>query len=237
MLLALHLMSMLAQKGRSMHSLKQTMEEFIGHKAFPCVGAKTALSRAQIEVFEGHSLLDTDDDEDLLRSLQTYIQNCRDDDSGFRSFVAIFPDTPSLSEEKFESALWQKLNSLHQLDDAPWDPAVSDDPDDNDFSFSLGGKAFYIVGMHPAASRPARRFRHPALVFNLHEQFERLRADGRYHTMRQIIRRRDHALAGSVNPMLLDFGTRSEAIQYSGRAIEGAWSCPFHPKKVNDHVQ
>jgi FPC/CPF motif-containing protein YcgG len=220
-----------------MHKLKKTMEEFIADKTFPCVGAKTALSRSQIEVFEGGSLLEADDDADLLRALETYIRTCCDDDSGFRSFVAIFPDTPALSEEGFERALWQKLNSLHEIDDAPWDPAVSDDPDDKNFSFSLAGKAFYIVGMHPAASRPARRFRHPALVFNLHEQFERLRADGYYHTMRQIIRRRDHALAGSVNPMLLDFGTRSEAIQYSGRSIEGAWNCPFHRKKVNVNVQ
>jgi FPC/CPF motif-containing protein YcgG len=54
--------------------------------------------------------------------------------------------------------------------------------------------------------------------------------------MRQIIRRRDQALAGSVNPMLLDFGARSEAIQYSGRKIEGTWTCPFHAKKVENHV-
>jgi FPC/CPF motif-containing protein YcgG len=221
----------------TMHSLKQNIEEYIGHKAFPCVGAKTALSKAQIEIFEGQSLLAADDDAMLLDSLKNYIQNCRNDDSsGFRSFIAAFPETPPLDEEQFEKALWSRLNSLHELDDADWDESVSDDPDDKNFSFSLGGKAFYIVGMHPAASRPARRLPYPALVFNLHEQFERLRADGRYHTMRQIIRRRDTALAGSINPMLLDFGTRSEAIQYSGRSIEGAWSCPFHKKKAEKHV-
>lgn len=220
-----------------MHSLKQNIEEYIGHKAFPCVGAKTALSKAQIEIFEGQSLLSADDDAMLLDSLMTYIQNCRNDDSsGFRSFIAAFPDTPPLDEAQFEKALWSRLNSLHELDDADWDESVSADPDDKNFSFSLGGKAFYIVGMHPGASRPARRLPYPALVFNLHEQFERLRADGRYHTMRQIIRRRDTALAGSINPMLLDFGTRSEAIQYSGRSIEGAWSCPFHKKKAEKHV-
>jgi FPC/CPF motif-containing protein YcgG len=220
----------------SMHSLKQNIEEYIGHKAFPCVGAKTALSKAQIEIFEGQSLLSADDDAELLDRLKTYIQNCRSDDSGFRSFIAAFPETPPLNEEQFEKALWNRLNSLHERDDADWDESVSADPDDKNFSFSLCGKAFYIVGMHPGASRPARRLPYPALVFNLHEQFERLRADGRYHTMRQIIRRRDTALAGSINPMLLDFGTRSEAIQYSGRNIEGVWTCPFHKKKAEKHV-
>jgi FPC/CPF motif-containing protein YcgG len=219
-----------------MHSLRQELERFIGHKAFPCVGAKTALAKTQIELFEGGSLLSSSDDAELLRRLKTYIENCRTDDSGFRSFIAVFPETPALDEKDFEDALWQRLDGLHQLDDSPWDATVSADPADKNFSFSLAGKAFYIVGMHPGASRPARRFTYPALVFNLHEQFERLREDGRYHTMRQIIRRRDQALAGSVNPMLLDFGARSEAIQYSGRKIEGTWTCPFHAKKVENHV-
>ena len=51
------------------------------------------------------------------------------------------------------------------------DGAVADD-------FSLSGTAFFVVGLHPNASRPARQFSSPVLVFNLHAQFERLRADG-----------------------------------------------------------
>ncbi len=219
-----------------MQNTKPDLEHFIGNKAFPCVGAKTALANDQIEVYEASSLLESDHDTELLQKLQDYIQNCRADDGGFRSFIVTFPDTPSLDEDGFEAALWERLQSLHALDESEWDPAVSADPDDSNFSLSLAGKAFYVVGMHPQASRPARQFKVPALVFNLHEQFERLRADGRYHTMRQIIRRRDQAFAGSVNPMLLDFGTRSEAIQYSGRHVEGAWKCPFHSKKVDAHV-
>ncbi|MEP6902345.1 MAG: YqcI/YcgG family protein, partial [Actinomycetota bacterium] len=30
------------------------------------------------------------------------------------------------------------------------------------------------------------------------------------------------------NPNLSDFGTQSEARQYSGRAVEHEWKCPFH---------
>lgn len=66
------------------------------------------------------------------------------------------------------------------------------------------------------------------LVFNLHRQFDALRSAGRYERMKAVIRQRDTALQGSANPMLDDFGTRSEARQYAGRAVSEGWTCPFH---------
>ena len=38
---------------------------------------------------------------------------------------------------------------------------------------------------------------------------------------------------GDVNPMLTDFGDRSEAAQYSGRHVDGGWRCPFQAKSVS----
>ena len=104
---------------------------------------------------------------------------------------------------------------------------VSADPEDPHFSLSFGGEAFFVVGLHPEASRPARRFRRPALVFNLHDQFQQLRASGLYEKLRTTIGVRDMALAGSANPMLARHGTASEARQYSGRAVGPDWVCPF----------
>jgi len=92
---------------------------------------------------------------------------------------------------------------------------------------SFGGEAFFLVGLHPNASRPARRFERPAVIFNLYEQFERLRAAGKYEAMREKILVRDEALAGSRNPMLARHGEISEARQYSGRAVGADWGCPF----------
>jgi FPC/CPF motif-containing protein YcgG len=109
-----------------------------------------------------------------------------------------------------------------------YDRAVSADPESAHFSLSFGGEAFFIVGLHPRASRPARRFARPTMVFNLHDQFETLRAQGRYEGMREKILVRDEALAGSRNPMLARHGDASEARQYSGRAVEDGWKCPFH---------
>lgn len=154
---------------------------------------------------------------------------------GYWSFVALFPDDVIPDEEQFEQRLWQQLQRMHDFDVRlhAWDAAVSDDPQDDTFSFSIGGHAWYVIGLHPEASRKARRLPVPALVFNPHGQFEALRERGKYDVLRDQIRRRDLALQGSINPMLRDHGEASEARQYSGRAVEEAWRCPFHSRAGN----
>jgi hypothetical protein len=52
-----------------------------------------------------------------------------------------------------------------------WDKDVESDTASHRFSYTIG-----VIGMHPKASRLARTFPYPTVVFNLHEQFERLRA-------------------------------------------------------------
>ena len=111
------------------------------------------------------------------------------------------------------------LQHLHDSDDQPWADGVADDPARAHFAFSHGGVPFFIVGLHPKASRIARRTPVPVLVFNLHEQFERLRAEGGYERMRDKIRQRDQSLQGSLNPMVDDHGSSSEARQYAGRKV------------------
>ena len=149
--------------------------------------------------------------------------------SEYATFVAIFERPRELDEIEFESLFWQQLRALHDFDAHrfDWGPHVSSDPMDPHFSFSFGGQALYVIGLHANSSREARRFPWPALVFNPHEQFERLRADGKWKRMQETIRSRDLALQGSINPMLSDFGERSEARQYSGRAVEENWRAPF----------
>ena len=46
-----------------------------------------------------------------------------------------------------------------------------------------------------------------------------------------MIRARDMAFQGSLNPVLKNFGESSEARQYSGRAVPDDWKCPFHAKQ------
>ena len=131
---------------------------------------------------------------------------------------------------EFESALWNFLQKLHNYDDAPWDQTVNPDPNDPNFSLSLKGKAFYIIGMHPGSARLARRTPYFTIVFNLHGQFEKLRDMGIYQRVKKRIRQRDMELQGSINPVLADYGSDSETKQYSGRVVEQEWKCPFHNK-------
>jgi FPC/CPF motif-containing protein YcgG len=207
---------------------RQRFLDRIARPDFPCVGAKSAATQDGIEFFEAGDLRCPRDDLRLLQALQRFALSAPPD-ALFLSFVAIFPDTPKQAEPDFEAALWQRLQALHELDarEFGWDPSVSSDPASPDFSLSLGGRAFYIIGLHPGAHRRARRFPFAAMVFNLHSQFETLREDGRYDKLRDAITQRDIDYSGSRNPMLQLHGEASEARQYAGRIVGAEWRCPF----------
>ncbi|TCD04889.1 YqcI/YcgG family protein [Erythrobacteraceae bacterium CFH 75059] len=202
----------------------------IRQKDFPCVGAKSALANGRMKVMAARDLTSAWNDLAIHDALLDWAAlDLAPDD--LRSFAVIFEGPRDLSELAFERAMWERLQSLSDKDvwkHQPYDPSVSSDPESPDFSLSFGGSAFFVVGLHPHASRPARRFPNPTLVFNLHEQFERLREKGLYHRMRERILDRDVSLAGDINPMLAVHGESSEARQYSGRVVEADWRCPFH---------
>lgn len=144
--------------------------------------------------------------------------------------VALYPGSAATDELRFEEMLWKQLDGLHAIDvdsGLGWNSTVSADPASPDFSMSIAGHAFFVIGLHSGASRIARRFPMPALVFNSHLQFNRLKADGRYAKMQAATRERDLGLQGSINPNLADHGQASEARQYSGRPVGNAWKCPF----------
>lgn len=203
---------------------------FVGDRSFPCVGAKSAAARGRLDVVEARDLTSSWNDLEIHRTLLEWTLREDDTPQALRSLVIIFDGPLDLTEREFEAAMWKRVQSFADKDawgGQPYDDSVSADPEDPHFSLSFGGKAFFIVGLHPQASRPARRFARPALVFNLHDQFTNLRAEGLYDTMRARILARDEALAGSINPMLSRHGEASEARQYSGRQVDADWQCPF----------
>lgn len=206
---------------------------FVADPAFPCVGAKSALARGGMTIRRARDITSAWDDLQIYAELKAFVARYRADPQAFRSLVIVFDGPSDIDERQFEQALWARAQSLSDKD--VWlgeaqDPHAVADPADPRFALSFCGEAFFLVGLHPAASRPARRFDWPAIVFNPHEQFQRLRATGRYESMRRAILSRDVALAGSENPMLARFGETSEARQYSGRAVEADWRCPFSAK-------
>lgn len=197
---------------------------------FPCVGAKSALHRGSYRMAMYGELGSPEASDGLVRDLHIFVEEQATIESEFTSFITCFAGPAISGEETFETLLWQQLQELHERDreHCSWDPSVSSDPADPQFSFSIAGCAFFVVGLHPAASRFARRFAWPTLVFNRHDQFDRLRAEGRFAPLQAAIRVRDAALQGYPNPMIQDFGRCSEVRQYSGRHVGDSWSCPFH---------
>lgn len=210
--------------------LTSLLHNHVADALFPCVGAKAALARGTLDVIAARDIRSAWDDVRIHDLLLNFAADYRRDPGLFRSFAVIFERQADLSEAAFERYLWTRVQSLSDKDvwrGQDYDETVSHDPDNPHFSLSFGGEAFFVVGLHPGASRPARRFPHPVMVFNLHAQFETLRAQGKYENMREKIMVRDEALAGSRNPMLARHGESSEARQYSGRVVDEEWKCPF----------
>lgn len=206
---------------------------FVEEDDFPCVGAKAALSRGALQTAEYSTLGDPKSDRHLLATLTEFAVMIASGDypeTTVHSFAALFHAPLDTGEVRFEDLLWHQLWRLHRLDAARGvrhAGDVSTDTNSAKFSLSLAGHPFFVIGLHPGASRIARRFQRPALVFNSHRQFEQLRADGRYQKMQKVTRSRDRALQGSINPNLADFGFATEARQYSGRKVEHDWRCPY----------
>ena len=210
--------------------MQSRFEDFILVEDHPCIMAQSVFTQKQVDFHVYEGLGTTAAAENLLKDLKSYLTKYDFGSNDFFTFVAAFRNDESFSEQEFEQQLWQQLQLIHEIDDAPWDSDVSPDKESTNFSFSTAGKAFYIVGMHPGSSRMARQSPFPVMVFNLHWQFEKLREMGAYDNVRDKIRERDRDLQGDNNPMLEDFGKKSEARQYSGRKVEETWRCPFHHK-------
>lgn len=210
--------------------LECAFKQFIQAQNYPCVGAKSALAKGNIRVVTVGKLADSADDLEIYKYLDAQASEYGRSRQIFQSLAILFSENSHQSEKSFEKDLWKRLQALSDIDrnnGYEHDQRVSSNPDDPNFAMSFAGAAFFVVGLHPKASRPARRFTHPAMIFNIHDQFERMRSTGLYQQLQETISERDIIFAGSRNPMLAPHGIISAARQYSGRAVENDWACPF----------
>lgn len=209
--------------------------ERVRDAGFPCVGAKSAAATGMLRILPARDLTSAWNDVEIHDALLHWAWQYGREPDGFRSLAVVFEGPTDLTEAEFEQAMWTRIQSFADKDTwrgQSYDERVSADPEDPKFSLSFGGQAFFVVGVHPHASRPARQFPRPALVFNLHDQFVKLREQGRYERMRERILERDLELAGDINPMLARHGEASEARQYSGRLVSDQWVCPFRDPRA-----
>ena len=216
-------------KNSSHNSLSdgENLNDFIVENDHPCVMAQTVFKTKAVSHYKFDTIENPSNDLAIIHRLKNYLESYDFNSKKFQTFIVEFTDPYSKSELEFEKDLWAFLERLKKHDKCEWDSSVSSDVYDTNYSYSLLGNAFYIIGMHPNSSRNARSTENVTLVFNLHHQFEILRQMGVYTNVRDRIRKRDEEKNGSINPMLADFGKSSEALQYSGRNITEKWECPF----------
>lgn len=209
---------------------EESLIKHIENVGFPCVGAKSALAGGGLNVFAARLITSAREDRYIHDALLRLNGSGEAGGHGFRSLAVIFSGPQNFDEASYEIAMWRRLGALLTEDRRQGhDQAAgfSDDPADPKFALSFGGRAFFAVGLHPNASRKSRRLPFPAIIFNPHDQFKRLRADQKYERMREVILARDATFDGKPNPMVARHGEISEARQYSGRAVPNDWTCPL----------
>jgi uncharacterized protein len=211
--------------------VRAQLEKFIMGEGFSCVGGKTACARGTL-VHRHYAVLGGQRESARLHGELADFAARRDSiHETLATFIATFDGPRDLTEERFEQLLWRQLQLVHDVDRKTfrWAPGVASDPASRHFAYSVAGQPFFVVGLHGNSSRHTRRFGWPALVFNSHIQFARLKQGARYERIQREVRRRELALQGSLNPSLAEFGERPESQQYSGRAVPQDWACPFQP--------
>jgi uncharacterized protein len=225
--LALDKLHPLRKYGEEIHAALRAQ---IHDADFPCVGAKSIVNQDSYVFGLYRELGQADSTAGLALDLERFISERQELPGEFTSFIASFLEPKVRTPKDFESLLWAQLAALHEVDRLhhTWSDAVSNDPEDPRFSFSFAGQPFFVVGLAPSSRRWARRFPWPTLVFNDHMQFERLRDEHQFDRIQQVIRDRDEKLHGTVNEILADYGTHSEARQYAGRRVGATWRCPVH---------
>ncbi|WP_245372891.1 guanitoxin biosynthesis heme-dependent pre-guanitoxin N-hydroxylase GntA [Crossiella equi] len=214
---------------RTAEAAQVDLQEVVDHVSaedFTCLGARAALRKKTISVHHYGEFGASAEIGQMHEDLVTFTRTTQFSAKSFASFVAVFDEMDCPAEAHFERRLWELLQALHGHDAAlghGWHPDYETDPASPRFAYCVGGHPFFVVGMHPGASRPTRRFRRPAMVFNSHIQFWALQEH--FFTMRERIREREIAAHGSVNPSFLAY--EDEARHYGGRFTEGDWACPF----------
>lgn len=209
------------------------LENWITGDTFSCLAAKAAVRRKTLKRVALGTMGNAATTAELHTAVTEFVARDLSPTENFASLVVTFEGPHGIDEEAFEALLWQQLNALHDLDVArghAWAQDVESDPESPHFAFSVAGHPFFVVGMHADASRISRRYPQPALAFNSHHQFDRLKRSGVYYGLQRRIREREERLQQSINPNLAEFGDASEARQYSGSTTDAGWRCPFHPR-------
>lgn len=191
-------------------------KEFVGGKSFSCVMAKAALKKGFVKSKDLGSGMSA---KESLRFIYEFVKEYRRCGNDLSSFIFFFEEERFKTFSAFEKFFWDFILDLKRLDQDlyPGDQRVGADPIDPDFGYSLMEEAFFLIVLHPGSPRKARRYFKPAIVFNPHQQFEKMRINGSFEKVRSLIREKDARIQKEKNQMLQDYGAGNEILQYTGR--------------------
>ncbi|MFB7258682.1 guanitoxin biosynthesis heme-dependent pre-guanitoxin N-hydroxylase GntA [Streptomyces nojiriensis] len=209
------------------HPAHEEFRSLVLGGTFPCLGGASALRRGQYRFGWYPRLGSAEAVSTCAESLTRFVTEFPERSHPVAVHVAVFDGPGELGDEDFEALLWHQLRGMRLADETGGCArrATSAEQGGNameDPGFFFGCRNFFVVGMHPGASRKARTFPWPALVFNALSHMGPLQQAGSYTSMQDKIRSRDRRLQGSVNPSLF----RPRIAQFSGRAVTPDWKCP-----------
>ena len=99
-----------------LHPLADRFRDFIRQPGFSCVGAKSALSRDQLQILVARDIRSAWDDLRILPELQAFAARYVERPKLFQSFVVLFEGPDGITEDAFEQHLWARVQSLSDKD-------------------------------------------------------------------------------------------------------------------------
>lgn len=159
-------MELQVHKEIDIKKIEDSYKSFILCENHPSILANALFRMELYQIRAYEDINDLDNLKQLLLDVESYLNQNIPYQSEVESFVAAFPNNYYEDEILFENALLQTLNMLNHLEHCEWDQNVSDVPDTARFSFSINGRSFYILGLHPESSKMARQAPYTTLVFN-----------------------------------------------------------------------
>ncbi len=213
--------------GRS-KQVEVEIKNLLSQKNYPCTPALRSFNRGEYQVGLYKKFGTGYNWKELRQDLLFFTKKQKESNSPYLTFWAVYENL-KMDEVEFEANLWNELSHLtsEELKGIDWPTGASANPNDRNFSFCIGGESFFVVGLHPSTSRPARRFKWPVLVFNLFSQFELLKIHGVFNSTVENNRKLDNKFSGTVNPMAEKYAEKWESIQFSGKNNPSNWKCPF----------
>jgi uncharacterized protein len=210
---------------RHLHSMLRGM---CYHDSYPCHGTIPVFryGNERVAVFDS---MDRCNIEEVCYVLcKFYMEYLAGEPGNELTFFLMFSELKNWKRKKFRREFWILLKKIAKMQAEYFGYAEGYSPvlNDSNFSFSFAGVSTFIAAFFNDSPRVSRRFGYTTLVFNIREQFNKLKAEGKFEAFKSAVKKREEKVQNNFNTNLSDFGSESEWRQYD--SIDTQSACPFH---------